>query len=147
MPNPSIHQCSERDSAFVCDFEACSVPPDQFDHRAHLRLAYVYLCRDTVPEAAVRMSASLRRYLAHLQADPAKFHQTMTDAWVRAVRHFMDTAPACADFAAFIEASPALLDTRIMLTHYSAQTLFSDQARQAFVAPDLQSIPPPPGSA
>ena len=36
-----------------------------------------------------------------------------------------------------------LLDSRIMLTHYSAAVLFSPDARQSFVAPDIQSIPPP----
>jgi hypothetical protein len=29
-----------------------------------------------------------------------------------------------------------------MLTHYSADVLFSPEARQAFVEPDIQAIPP-----
>jgi hypothetical protein len=41
----------------------------------------------------------------------------------------------------FIARTPILLDSRIMLTHYSAQRLFSPAARAAFVEPDLDPIP------
>jgi len=34
-----------------------------------------------------------------------------------------------------------LLDSKIMLTHYSAELLFSDQARAEFVEPNLDPIP------
>ena len=43
--------------------------------------------------------------------------------------------------AAFMAANPRLLDSKIMLSHYSAEVLFSPGARQAFVQPDIQSIP------
>lgn len=137
------HRLSPADQAFAEQFEACAIAPDQFNHRAHLRLAYVYLCADGVDAAATRMKDSLLAYLAHLQVDPAKFHETMTRAWVMAVQHFLLKTPTFADFDAFIDANPVLMDTKIMLTHYSAETLFSAQARARFVAPDRQSIPPP----
>jgi hypothetical protein len=38
-------------------------------------------------------------------------------------------------------ANPVLLDSRIMLTHYSAELLFSPAARAAYVPPDLSGIP------
>jgi hypothetical protein len=41
----------------------------------------------------------------------------------------------------FIRQTPLLLDSRIMLTHYSAERLFSPQARAAFVQPDRDPIP------
>ncbi len=41
----------------------------------------------------------------------------------------------------FIDANPTLLDRGIMLTHYSAEVLFSEEARRRFVAPDLDGIP------
>jgi len=34
-----------------------------------------------------------------------------------------------------------LLDTKVMLIHYSAETLFSPEARASFVEPDLEVIP------
>ena len=51
------------------------------------------------------------------------------------------TAFNCASAAVFMEANPRLLDPKIMLTHYSAEVLFSPTARQSFVRPDIQSIP------
>lgn len=43
--------------------------------------------------------------------------------------------------AAFVAANPRLLDSRIMLEHYSAEVLFSPEARQSFVQPDVRAIP------
>jgi hypothetical protein len=53
----------------------------------------------------------------------------------------MARSPASPSADALIEANPILLDSRIMLTHYSTDSLFSDQARARFVEPDLDPIP------
>ena len=42
---------------------------------------------------------------------------------------------------AFIDNNPKMLNKEIMMTHYSAELLFSDEARGHFVAPDLDPIP------
>ena len=34
-----------------------------------------------------------------------------------------------------------MLDSKIMMTHYSAEVLFSDEARAKFVDPNLHPIP------
>jgi hypothetical protein len=41
----------------------------------------------------------------------------------------------------FIEKNPRMLDSKIMMTHYSAEVLFSDEARAKFVEPNLDPIP------
>jgi hypothetical protein len=43
--------------------------------------------------------------------------------------------------ADFIAKNQQLLDSKIMLTHYSASVLFSADARASFVEPDLDPIP------
>jgi hypothetical protein len=48
---------------------------------------------------------------------------------------------ASASSADFIAGNPELLDSKLMLTHYSASVLFSSDARAAFVEPDLDPIP------
>lgn len=40
-----------------------------------------------------------------------------------------------------IDRNAEMLDTEIMMIHYSADVLFSDEARTAFVQPDLDPIP------
>lgn len=138
------HRTDSEDDRFVEAFEQCQVDPESFDHAAHVRLAYAYLCGNEPEVACDRMKASLLRFLAQVGADPAKFHETITRAWILAVKHFMDQVGPTGSYAEFIERAPDLLDPRIMLTHYSAETLFSDDARSGFIEPDKQPIPPPP---
>jgi hypothetical protein len=143
-----IHRASPDDLEFRRAFEACEIAPEAFGHAAHVRLAYIYLCERPVEDAAQRMKESLLAFLAHLGVDAGKYHETITRAWIMAVRYFMTKSPPCASAEAFVEANPMLLDSRIMLTHYSAEVLFSPAARQTFVRPDLQTIPPrDPGDA
>jgi hypothetical protein len=135
------HQASAEDEAFMRAFEACEIAPAQFDHAAHVRLAYIYLCGSTVDGAVARMKQALLAFLSHLGVGESKYHETITRAWVMAVGHFMAEAPPCESAAAFIDANPRLLDSKIMLTHYSAELLFSPEARRGFIGPDIQSIP------
>ncbi|HEU5181509.1 MAG TPA: hypothetical protein VFW45_12010 [Candidatus Polarisedimenticolia bacterium] len=135
------HQLSEDDRSFRESFETARLEPAAFRHREHLRLAYAYLVEND-PEAAVeKMREALLAFLRIHGIDPSKYHETMTRAWILAVRHFMEITPPCASADAFIDANPRMLDPKIMLTHYSADLLFSPQARERFVEPDLQRIP------
>lgn len=135
------HGLSSDDRTFRADFEACFIAPESFDHRAHLRLAYIYLAEYDDETAFGLMRHALLAFLRHHDVDPSKYHETMTRAWVLAVRHFMEMSSASPSAAAFIEGNPALLDARIMMTHYTPDVLFSSQARAHFVEPDLSRIP------
>jgi hypothetical protein len=135
------HTTSPADIRFRTDVESCAFAPDRFDHRAHVRLAYAYLTAYAPEDAADRMRTTLIAFLRHHGVDPSKYHETITRAWILAVRHFMEISPAASSADAFIDANPALLDSRIMLTHYSAEVLFSPEARARFVDPDLDAIP------
>jgi hypothetical protein len=86
------------------------------------------------------MREALLSFIEHNGISRSKFHETITRAWVLAVRHFMDRS-ASSSSTDFIAKNRDLLDTRIMLTHYSAGVLFSSEARASFVEPDLDPIP------
>lgn len=135
------HTISDSDRRFIEDLEAARIPPANFGHRAHVRAAYVYLTQHDTDDAAGRMRDTLVAYLRENGVDPAKYHETITRAWIMAVRHFMARTPPTHDGDAFIAANPQLLDASIMLTHYSKGRLFSDDARNAFIEPDLEPIP------
>lgn len=141
------HQASAEDIQFRAYFEAHRIAPSAFDHGAHVRLAYVYLCEGSIDDASGKMKAAILSFLAFLGADSSKYHETMTRAWVMAVDHFMKRSATCTSYSQFASVSPPLLDSKIMLTHYSAETLFSPTARAGFVEPDIQSIPPPSPSS
>ena len=136
----SVSAVSQSDLEFVCAFEAGDVQPSEFNHLAHLRLAYVYLSHGDLKYAEQRMREALLAFLDAKKIPRAKFHETLTRAWVMAVSHFM-SRKSSGSFAEFIANSEPLLQTNVMLTHYSAAALFSERARAAFVEPDLQAIP------
>ncbi|MDB5969689.1 MAG: hypothetical protein JWQ90_2139 [Hydrocarboniphaga sp.] len=136
------YRVSPEDDRFRRAFEALQIDAGEFDHAAHVRLAYAYLCEDSVEGAVGRMKGALLAFLAHLGVGESKYHETITRAWVLAVDHFMNRSAACSSYAELVRISPQLLDSRIMLTHYSADVLFSPAARKAFVEPNIQSIRP-----
>src|SRR6478735_8183397 len=104
------HRVSADDDRFRAAFEALEVASGEFDHAAHVRLAYVYLCEGSVESAVERMKAALLAFLAHLGVSESKYHETITRAWVMAVDHFMNQSAACASCADLVRTNPQLLD-------------------------------------
>ena len=139
----SDNELDASDEEFLKAFERCEIAPEDFHHRDHVRLAYIYLTRHDADAALTKMRSSLHRFLAHVGAPPTKYHETITRAWLLAVEHFMrETAPT-GSFEQFASAAPRLFVPDAMETHYTPELLWSDDARARFVEPDLQPIPPP----
>ena len=116
-------------------------PAAQFNHHAHLRLAYIYLTEHDTETAYHLMREALQSFLKYNGVDLSKYHETMTRAWILAVRHFMEATSSAESADSFIEQNPDMLDAKIMMTHYSAEVIFSDEARARFVEPDRDPIP------
>lgn len=135
------HRISAADEAFRDAFEHFEITAGDFDHEAHVRLAYVYLCREPPERAYESMKVALLAFLGHLGIGTTRYHETITHAWIMAINHFMESSEPCTDFAAFVHNNPRLLDPAIMLKHYTARTLFSDDARERVVDPDIAPIP------
>ena len=134
------HEVSGEDQEFLRSFDDCEVEPADFNHKAHLKLAYILLAMHGVKDATPRFRTALQAFLQRNGIDPTKYHETMTQAWLLAVLHFMDRAGNTASAEEFVKASPVLHDPKIMLTHYSQELIRSDRARREFVAPDLDPI-------
>jgi hypothetical protein len=135
------HGSAKEDPDFRLQIEACQFPIKAFDHQAHLRLAYVYLTEHSTDTAYILMRNTLLSLLEHHGIDSLKYHETMTRAWLMAIRHFMENTPDSTSATNFIAKNPRLLDTTIMMTHYSPDVLFSNEARTVFIGPDLDPIP------
>lgn len=135
------HRLSTDDRRFIAQLEAGELAPADFDHRGHVRAAYVYLAHAEPDAAAESMRRTLLGFLERRGVPVSKYHATITKAWILAVRHFMERTPPAASADEFIDANPQLLDSKIMLSHYSAEVLFSAQARRQFVEPDQSPIP------
>jgi hypothetical protein len=130
------------DDDFLSAFEACTLDPQHFNHRGHVRLAWLYLQRYDLDEAVVRACHGIRAYATHLGA-AGKFHWTMTQALMRLL-HAAGAADRTMGWEAFVTANSALIaEARLRLAqHYSEELLDSSAARQGFVAPDRAPLPP-----
>jgi hypothetical protein len=135
------HAISSDDRDLLARFTANEIEPGHFHHREHVRLAYIFLALYGPGQAHQEFRKRLQAFLRHNAIDPAKYHETMTQAWMLAVQHFMEISPPQASVEDFIQANPVLLDPKIMLTHYSREAIGSDQARRHFVEPDKEPIP------
>ena len=138
------HRTSKSDQQFQNEFENCATALSDFNHSAHVRLAYLYLCKGSTNWAYKQIRSSILRYLEYNNIDPMKYSVTITRGWTMAVCHFMQQANPCESAEELVSQFPQLLDGNIMLSHYSKERLFSMKARGEFLQPDLQVIPEHP---
>ncbi len=128
------------DKSFLSAFENSTLDVSAFRHREHLRLAYVLLVLNDVKTAHFKVRVGLRRLL-HENAVSSEYHETLTLAWMQAVKHFMFLTESASCFEHFIEQNEILLDKEIMFTHYSRSLIADEKSRREFIPPDLEPIP------
>lgn len=127
------------DEAFARAFEAGAVRPQDFDHVAHLRVAWVYLQEAGSADAALsRIRAAIQRFAAAAGA-AQKYHETITVVWMRVLEGAGAQVPRPCELSELLRQRPELGDKNLPLKHYSPARLFSDAARAAYVPPDLES--------
>jgi len=132
---------SDADVSFSRLFDAGEIAASSFDHKAHLRLAYVHLATHGPDDAVGTFRTSLQGFLSRNHIDPSKFHETLTQAWLQAVWYFMQRFGRTSSSDEFLAKSQVLHDSKVMLTHYSRDVLFGEEARRQFVVPNLDPIP------
>lgn len=128
------------DTDFVSAFEGCTLPNTQFHHADHIRLTWLYVRQIGEAAAAEKVMQGIQRCAAFNGATK-KFNYTQTRAWVRLVAHACEQSAANASFAEFATGYPKLFDKSALAAHYSKQLLESDEARSAWVEPDLLPLP------
>jgi len=135
-----------RRTALIEKFERGDIEADEFDHAAHLRLAWDYLARCDVPETLFRYTRGLKRLTERLGV-PRKYHETFTGGLLLLIAERIDSDRAN-DFEAFRRANPDLFaDPRaLLLRHYTAGRLDSDLARRRFLLPNTAFDSSPGGS-
>lgn len=124
------------DDAFMEAFAAGTLGDGAFRHRDHVRMAWLYLERWPLAEAAGRFIADLQRF-AGARGAPNLYHATITWAYLLIVHERRAASPA-ATWDAFAAAHPDLLGWKpsILDRYYRSETLWSDRARRVFVMPD-----------
>ena len=119
--------------------ERGEIANEDFHHVSHLHVAWVYLAESSsVQQAANKMRDTLRRF-ATAAGKPQKYHETITLFWV----HLLSRARADSGeerLEELVYANPQLLEKNFPLAYYSAERLFSDEARTSWVEPDLKPL-------
>lgn len=128
------------DEDFLRAFEDLSFPPDQFHHREHIRVAWLYLKSSDATRAAERMTAGILRFANHHGATQ-KYHHTLTLAWMRLVAAALVETPEGHDFTEFLAQHRELRDKELLMKYYSPELLQTNGAREGWVEPDLQPLP------
>lgn len=133
MPAPEDHE------EFRVAFESCSLDRDDWDHRNHVRLAWLYLREADLEDAMQRMKDGIYRY-DEGTTEICNYHETMTRFWMVRVAKGLEGAPEGEDFEAFMARCPSLGDKRLILQYYSQPRVITDEARDGFVEPDLKPL-------
>ncbi len=124
------------DEQFARAFERGDIAPAAFDHRAHVRVAWVYLREGPSFDAAmVRMREGIQRFAAAANASQ-KYHETITVLWMRLLADAAARVPQPCELVELLEKCPELADKDLPLNYYSRERLFSDAARSKWVPPD-----------
>ena len=111
------------DSTLMAQFRSTELPLDQWNHRLHLRLAFIFLREYSFPTALSRFRAALRAYNeAHSVPDhlASGYHETLTVAWLSLVASRLSDSQEIGDFSSFCSLHPELLACGIMTrTHWA----------------------------
>ncbi len=132
------------DAAFLEAFEARTLPKESFNHRGHIRAAWMYVCAHGPDEGRSYFRQALLGYVNAVGAS-AIYNETLTCVWLRLVADAVARSDRGAspnpDFERFLAENPRLLDRRLPYEFYGEGTLTSDLARARFVEPDRKPLP------
>ena len=125
------------DTQFEEAFAKGSIDPAEFDHVAHLRLAWIHVTKYGEVQAIENIRRQLKSFTAQVGAAD-KYHETITVAAIKAVKHFVDRSRTTT-FDAFITQNFRLKDQfrHLLGLHYSRELFESEEARKTYLSPDL----------
>jgi len=128
------------DQDFIHQFEQKTLPLDEFNHRGHLRLAWLYLQKYSLQLAIKKITKGIEAFAVSLGAND-KFHHTLTEAIVRIMYRRCQKGEV-KTFEKFLQTNPDLVNNIIDLVHiyYSNDRLNSEIAKREFVFPDIKSF-------
>jgi hypothetical protein len=132
------------DDALLEQFEAGTFPFDEWRHRTHVKVAYLYARRYGLDVASQKLRDGIRAYNAaqNVPNTPTRgYHETMTQAWLRIIHATIEEYGPRATADEFVDFHPQLAEKKILRLFYSADVLMSPRAKLEFLEPDLANLP------
>ena len=132
------------DETFLAQFESAAWPLEEWHHKQHIKVAYLYLRSYPLDTAIARMSSGVKKYNAAHNVQEGLdrgYHETMTQAWMRLVYFTLCEYGPAENADAFYEANPQLSQKKTLRFFYTRETFMSPKAKAEFVPPDLTPFP------
>lgn len=135
------------DTELIRQFEDCTLPFDRWTHRAHVKVAYLYLSQHGFEDGLVRLRRGIKAYNAANRVPEGTlmgYNETTTHAMLHLIettrRAYAASHPA-RDADAFYDMHPQLHSKHILRLFYSPQRRVEPQAKSTFLEPDLAPLP------
>src|SRR5687768_725150 len=114
------------DNVFLRAFEDCTLPFAEWRHRAHLKVAYLYLRELPFGDALAKARANIKRYNAATNTPEALergYHETITASWMRLVDFALSERGPAVSAEEFVEREAQFLNKEALLKFYSREQL------------------------
>jgi hypothetical protein len=132
------------DEEFLLRFEHAALSRQEWNHTAHLRMAYLYLKEAGSWQSVLPVVRERIREFNAAHRNYSGYHETITVAFLRLIDNRIN-GPEIEQFASFDAFSihnPDLFEgISILLRHYEKATLLTPEARAEFVEPDREPLP------
>jgi hypothetical protein len=135
------------DQSLRAQFEDCSLPAELWTHRAHVKVAFLYVRELGFDEALDRMRRGLKAYILkrNVEETPTSgYNETTTRAFMHLIAATMQAyseAKPTPDAEAFCQMHPQLLCKEALRFFYSPERRMLPEAKHGFVEPDLAPLP------
>ncbi len=135
------------DKELLIQFESCSLPFSQWTHRAHVKVAYLYLKAYPFDQAMERIRQHIKAYNAannRPEGPTMGYNETTTRAFLHLVdvtiRAYGEYFPTT-DADSFCDAHPQLMTRNVLRLFYSPERRVHPEAKTRFIEPDLAPLP------
>jgi hypothetical protein len=135
------------DEEFLQRFEDCTLPFEQWTHRSHVKVAFLYLRTLPFDQALARIRCGIKKYnAAHQvpQGPTSGYNETTTQAFLRLIAATMQAygeALATPNANTFCDRHPQLMTRHALRFFYSPEARMHPLAKTEFVEPDLSPLP------
>ena len=137
-------QMSTEDAELIRRFEDLTLPFDQWTHRTHVKVAYLYLTQYPFDEALAIVRRRIQAYNAANdvpEGPTSGYHETMTHAWMRLIDVIRREYEPYASADAFFDDHPQLERRQVLRFFYSRDRFLDPEAKHRFLEPDLAPLP------
>jgi hypothetical protein len=135
------------DEELLKRFEAQAISRGEWTHRAHVRVAYLYLSAAQFEEALVKIRGGIQRLNAANKVPEGPdmgYNETTTVAFAHLIAATMRAYGAVFPTASseeFCDRHPQLMMAHVLRLFYSPERRMHPDAKARFVEPDLAPLP------